>query len=82
MPPGHDEVSGDSVKFGGTIQPVPSHSKPSPLLVHTALVFIAVLLGANYVVGTVSGDDTIFIATPDGRAQQRLLARLREHFGI
>ena len=34
------------------------------------------------VVGTISGDDTIFIATPDGRAQQRLLARLREHFGI
>lgn len=33
------------------------------------------------VVGTISGDDTIFIATPDARAQQRLLARLREHFG-
>lgn len=33
------------------------------------------------VVGTISGDDTIFIATPDGRAQRRLLARLREHFG-
>ena len=34
------------------------------------------------VAGTVSGDDTIFIATADGRAQRRLLARLREHFGI
>lgn len=34
------------------------------------------------VVGTISGDDTIFIATPDGRSQQRLLARLREHFGV
>jgi transcriptional regulator of arginine metabolism len=34
------------------------------------------------VVGTISGDDTIFIATPDGRTQQRLLARLREHFGV
>lgn len=34
------------------------------------------------VVGTISGDDTIFIATPDGRAQQRLLAHLRAHFGI
>jgi len=33
------------------------------------------------VVGTISGDDTIFIATADPRAQQRLLARLREHFG-
>ena len=34
------------------------------------------------VVGTISGDDTIFVATTDGRAQQRLLARLRDHFGI
>jgi transcriptional regulator of arginine metabolism len=34
------------------------------------------------VVGTISGDDTIFIATPDGRSQQRLLARLCEHFGV
>jgi transcriptional regulator of arginine metabolism len=34
------------------------------------------------VVGTISGDDTIFIATPDARAQQRLLGRLRELFGI
>jgi transcriptional regulator of arginine metabolism len=34
------------------------------------------------VVGTISGDDTIFIATADARAQPRLLARLREHFGI
>ena len=34
------------------------------------------------VVGTISGDDTIFMATPDGRAQQRLLARLRAHFNI
>jgi len=37
-------------------------------------------IGTN-VVGTISGDDTIFIATADPRAQQRLLARLREHFG-
>jgi transcriptional regulator of arginine metabolism len=34
------------------------------------------------VVGTISGDDTIFIATPDGRAQQQLLAHLRSHFGV
>ena len=34
------------------------------------------------VVGTISGDDTIFVATPAPRAQQRLLARLRELFGI
>jgi transcriptional regulator of arginine metabolism len=34
------------------------------------------------VVGTISGDDTIFVATPAPRAQRRLLARLHELFGI
>ncbi|HTW73821.1 MAG TPA: hypothetical protein VMD56_02740 [Steroidobacteraceae bacterium] len=32
------------------------------------------------VVGTLSGDDTIFVATSDARAQQRLLARLETLF--
>ncbi|HXN10026.1 MAG TPA: hypothetical protein VN859_02215 [Steroidobacteraceae bacterium] len=32
------------------------------------------------VVGTISGDDTIFVATQDARAQQRLLARLDSLF--
>ncbi len=32
------------------------------------------------VVGTISGDDTIFIATEDGREQRKLTARLREVF--
>ncbi|MGH8230955.1 MAG: arginine repressor [Steroidobacteraceae bacterium] len=32
------------------------------------------------VVGTVSGDDTIFIATSDGRGQRRLLERLNSAF--
>ena len=34
------------------------------------------------VVGTISGDDTIFIATQDGEAQQRLVERLRALFRI
>jgi transcriptional regulator of arginine metabolism len=34
------------------------------------------------VVGTISGDDTIFIATEDGRAQRKLRERLRDIFGI
>jgi transcriptional regulator of arginine metabolism len=34
------------------------------------------------VVGTISGDDTIFIATQDGAAQQRLVERLHTHFRI
>ena len=34
------------------------------------------------VVGTISGDDTIFIATEDGREQRKLRERLRGIFGI
>ncbi|HWK75095.1 MAG TPA: hypothetical protein VNQ81_12530 [Povalibacter sp.] len=34
------------------------------------------------VVGTISGDDAIFIATEDGRAQRKLRERLREIFRI
>jgi transcriptional regulator of arginine metabolism len=33
-------------------------------------------------IGTISGDDTIFIATQDGPAQARLLERLRSAFRI
>ena len=32
------------------------------------------------VVGTISGDDTIFLATTDAPAQQRLIARLNQLF--
>jgi transcriptional regulator of arginine metabolism len=34
------------------------------------------------VVGTLSGDDTIFIATGNGRAQSGILSRLRESFRV
>jgi transcriptional regulator of arginine metabolism len=34
------------------------------------------------VVGTISGDDTIFVATPDDRAQRELLSRLQSLFRI
>jgi transcriptional regulator of arginine metabolism len=34
------------------------------------------------VAGTISGDDTIFIATANARAQQELISRLRTLFGI
>jgi transcriptional regulator of arginine metabolism len=34
------------------------------------------------VAGTISGDDTIFIATEDARAQRKLGERLREHLNI
>jgi transcriptional regulator of arginine metabolism len=38
--------------------------------------------GWEEVVGTVSGDDTIFIATADARTQARVLERLGEAFGV
>lgn len=34
------------------------------------------------VVGTISGDDTIFIATDDGKAQQQLVKHLRAVFNV
>jgi transcriptional regulator of arginine metabolism len=34
------------------------------------------------IVGSIQGDDTIFIATQDGEAQQRLIQRLRASFRI
>jgi transcriptional regulator of arginine metabolism len=34
------------------------------------------------VVGTIAGENTIFIATEDGRAQRKLGERLREVFHI
>ena len=38
--------------------------------------------GWSDVAGTVSGDDTIFIATADSRAQSRVLDQLRDAFGV
>ena len=38
--------------------------------------------GWEDVVGTVSGDDTMFIATADARAQARVLELLHEAFGV
>ena len=38
--------------------------------------------GWEDVAGTVSGDDTIFIATADSRAQSRVLEQLRDAFGV
>ena len=38
--------------------------------------------GWSEIVGTISGDDTNFIATQDGREQRRLRERLRGAFGV
>jgi transcriptional regulator of arginine metabolism len=37
--------------------------------------------GWSEIVGTVSGDDTFFVATRNQTEQRRLLARLKAHFG-
>jgi transcriptional regulator of arginine metabolism len=37
--------------------------------------------GWNEVVGTIAGDDTIFVATRTAADQRRLVARLKTHFG-
>jgi len=45
---------------------------------------VAVILdqaGWSEIVGTLSGDDTIFVATRDAQGQRQLLARLRASFG-
>lgn len=34
------------------------------------------------IVGTISGDDTIFIATQDARQQRKVIERLRTHFKL
>ncbi|HEX2493340.1 MAG TPA: hypothetical protein VHK24_06155 [Steroidobacter sp.] len=61
---------------------------PSLTVVKTAIgaaQSVAVAIDrANWpeIVGTISGDDTIFIATEDARAQRRLTGRLRDIFGV
>ena len=89
LPPG-DEVSRAQGDFGALdrfvreIKP----AGPSITVVRTtigAAGSVAVAIDkAEWpeVVGTISGDDTIFIATQDGGAQKRLVERLRTLFRI
>jgi transcriptional regulator of arginine metabolism len=89
LPPG-DEVSRAQGSFGAVdrfvreIKP----AGPSITVVKTtigAAGSVAVAIDrAEWpeVVGTISGDDTIFIATHDGPAQKRLVERLRTLFRI
>jgi transcriptional regulator of arginine metabolism len=88
LPP--DEVSRANGDFGTLAQFVRQvrRAGPSITVVKTtigAAPSVAVAIDkAEWpdVVGTISGDDTIFIATDDPRAQARLLERLRATFGI
>lgn len=60
---------------------------PNLTVVNTAIgaaARVAVYLdraGWPEIVGTVSGDDTIFVATSGAAEQRRLLVRLQQHFG-
>lgn len=89
LPPG-DEVSraqGDFAAIARFVREV-KRAGPSLTVVKTsvgAAGSVAVAIDkAEWpeVVGTISGDDTIFVATQDAPAQQRLVERLRTHFRI
>lgn len=83
LPP-PDEISRANGDFGALAQFVRAvlPAGPSLTVVRTtigAAPSVAVALDRAQwpeVVGTLSGDDTIFVATADARAQQRLIARL------
>ena len=89
LPPGAElsPVQGD---FGAVARFVRAvlPSGPSITVVKTSAgaagTVAAVLDKAEWpeVVGTISGDDTIFIATQDQAAQQRLIIRLQSSFRI
>jgi transcriptional regulator of arginine metabolism len=86
LPP--DEISRANGDFGVLAQFVRAvrAAGPSITVVRTtigAAQSVAVALDkAEWpeVVGTISGDDTIFVATGDARAQQRLISRLEALF--
>lgn len=89
LPPG-DEVSrarGDFGAIAGFVREI-KLAGPSITVVRTtvgAAGSVAVAVDkAEWpeVVGTISGDDTIFIATADAAAQQRLLERLHSLFRL
>ena len=86
LPP--DEISRANGDFGALAQFVRAvrAAGPSLTVVRTtigAAASVAVALDKAAwpeVVGTISGDDTIFVATADARAQQRLIDRLETLF--
>jgi transcriptional regulator of arginine metabolism len=89
LPPG-EEVSQAQGNFGAIARFVREVklAGPSITVIRTSVgaagsVAVAIDKAAwTEVVGTISGDDTIFIATQDGEAQQRLLHRMRAAFRV
>jgi transcriptional regulator of arginine metabolism len=86
--PPNDDVAGDAFAAVAMFVREAKTAGPSLTVVKTATgtaqsVTVAIDKARwPEVVGTISGDDTIFIATEDGRAQRKLLERLREVFRI
>jgi transcriptional regulator of arginine metabolism len=86
--PANDDVAGDAFEAVAMFVREAKTAGPSLTVVKTATgtaqsVTVAIDKARwPEVVGTISGDDTIFIATEDGRAQRKLLERLREVFRI
>ncbi|HUN27781.1 MAG TPA: hypothetical protein VMU67_15880 [Steroidobacteraceae bacterium] len=88
MPP--DEISRANGDFGMLAQFVRAvrSAGPSLTVVRTtigAAQSVAVAIDkAEWpeVVGTISGDDTIFVATESPSAQSKLIARLKSHFRV
>jgi transcriptional regulator of arginine metabolism len=88
LPP--DEISRANGDFGALVQFVRSVRTAGP-----SIIVIRTTIGAAQsvtvaidkadwpeAIGTISGDDTIFIATSGARAQQRLIDRLQSLFPI
>ena len=88
LPP--DEITRANGDFGALLQFVRSVRTAGP-----SIIVIRTTIGAAQsvtvaidkaewpeAIGTISGDDTIFIATSGARAQQRLLERLQSLFPI
>jgi transcriptional regulator of arginine metabolism len=89
LPPGSDTspAQGSFAAISRFVQEIKT-AGPSITVVKTTVgsagsVAVAIdRAGWDEVVGTISGDDTIFIATQDGDAQRRLLDHLRSVFRI
>jgi transcriptional regulator of arginine metabolism len=83
-----DEVARANGDFGAlsqfvrTVRPAGSSITVIRTMIGAAASVAVALDKAEWpeVVGTISGDDTIFLATADARAQQRLIERLNSLF--
>lgn len=78
VPAAADELPGDVLSFVRGSQPAGPHLVVIKTVTGAAMPVAVALDAAGWpgMVGTVAGDDTVFVATADGTAQQNLLRRL------